>query len=194
MVKVGPFARGGKCRVATKAADHDFQPAATVTPVGMSLSASHEFFLYEVTSRVNSDCLVHCLIDWWQRVRVRFPHIHTLLINVDNEWPGESPSAYPAYAAFVGMSGILSTLSWHIQAGRTVPGDFGATLQWVLARLRQRGDPVCQHDDWERETSRRRLGTGISQSGVTLTREAMDAVETQLQRLPSLKKWFVDMA
>ena len=34
-VKVGPFARGGKSRVSTKAADHDFQPAATVTPVGI---------------------------------------------------------------------------------------------------------------------------------------------------------------
>jgi len=27
-VKVGPFARGGKSRVSTKAADHDFHPAA----------------------------------------------------------------------------------------------------------------------------------------------------------------------
>ncbi len=36
-VKVGPFARGGKSRVAVQAADHDFQPAATVTPVGIFL-------------------------------------------------------------------------------------------------------------------------------------------------------------
>ncbi len=45
MVKVGPFARGGKSRVATKAADHDFHPAATVTPVGIFLPASDELFL-----------------------------------------------------------------------------------------------------------------------------------------------------
>ena len=32
-VKVGPFARGGKSRVPTIAADHDFHPDATVTPV-----------------------------------------------------------------------------------------------------------------------------------------------------------------
>jgi hypothetical protein len=36
-VKVGPFARGGKSRVPTKAADHDFQPEAMVTPVGIIL-------------------------------------------------------------------------------------------------------------------------------------------------------------
>src|SRR5262245_39514172 len=33
-VKVGPFARGGKSRLPTQAADHDFEPLAKVTPVG----------------------------------------------------------------------------------------------------------------------------------------------------------------
>jgi hypothetical protein len=36
-VKVGPFARGGKSRVPTVAADHDFHPEATVTLVGIFL-------------------------------------------------------------------------------------------------------------------------------------------------------------
>jgi len=57
-VKVGPFARGGKSRVATQAADHDFEAKATVTPVGLFLPASDELFLYAVTSKVTSDCLV----------------------------------------------------------------------------------------------------------------------------------------
>ena len=48
-VKVGSFARGGKSRVPTKAADHDFQPSATVTPVGILLPASDEVFQYGVT-------------------------------------------------------------------------------------------------------------------------------------------------
>jgi hypothetical protein len=39
-VKVGPFARGGKSRATTKACDHDFKPAATVTPVGILLPAT----------------------------------------------------------------------------------------------------------------------------------------------------------
>jgi Rhodopirellula transposase DDE domain len=38
------------------------------------------------------------------------------------------------------------------------------------------------------------LVTRIYQTGVKLTKEAMEAVETQLQRLPSLEKWFVDIA
>lgn len=31
------------------------------------------------------------------------------------------------------------------------------------------------------------------QTGVKLTKEAMEVVETQLQRLSSLAKWFVDI-
>ena len=83
-VKVGPFARGGKSRVLVKAADHDFQPAATVTPVGIFLPATDDLFLYGVTSKVTSDCLVDCLAQWWESVRERFAHITTLVLNLDN--------------------------------------------------------------------------------------------------------------
>ena len=35
--------------------------------------------------------------------------------------------------------------------------------------------------------------TTTYQTGVKLTKEAMEVVETQLQRLSSLEKWFVDI-
>jgi hypothetical protein len=37
------------------------------------------------------------------------------------------------------------------------------------------------------------LGTTPDQTGVTLTKDAMEAVEAQLKRLPALGKWFVDI-
>ena len=83
-VKVGPFARGGKSRVPTVAADHDFHPEATMTPVGIFLPALDELFLYGITSKVTSDCLVDCLERWWEVVHDRFAHITTLVINLDN--------------------------------------------------------------------------------------------------------------
>ena len=82
--KVGPFARGGKSRVPTVAVDHDFHPDAMVTPVGISLPALDELFLYGITSKVTSDCLVDCLGRWWEVVHERFAHITTLVINLDN--------------------------------------------------------------------------------------------------------------
>ena len=36
-IKVGPFSRRGTSRVRVHAADHDFQPEARVTPVGLFL-------------------------------------------------------------------------------------------------------------------------------------------------------------
>jgi len=37
-VKIGPFSRGGKSRVDTRATDHDFKPDETLTPVGVFLA------------------------------------------------------------------------------------------------------------------------------------------------------------
>ena len=82
--KVGPFARGGKSRHSTKAADHDFEPEATVTPVGIFLPAFDEIFFSGVISKVTSDCLVDRLVDWWETVRERFSQIKTIVIHADN--------------------------------------------------------------------------------------------------------------
>jgi len=91
-VKVGPFARGGKSRVQVDAADHDLQPEATVTPVGILLPTSHALFVYGITAKVTSDCLVDRLVQWWETVRERFAHITTLVINLDN---GPNPTLKP---------------------------------------------------------------------------------------------------
>ena len=140
-VKVGPFARGGKSRVPTKAADHDFQPAATVTPVGIFLPASDEVFFYGVTSKVTSDCLVDRLVDWWETVKERFPDIRTLVINLDNG-EDESQSAYSVHAAPRGVCpavwhhdplGLLSAVPQQVQRHRTLLGDFGTSLEWGFA-------------------------------------------------------------
>jgi hypothetical protein len=82
--KVGPFARGGKNRAQTAASAHDFQPAATCTPVGILVPTLDEVFLYGVLSKVTSDCLADCVTQWWDTVQERFPHITPLVINLDN--------------------------------------------------------------------------------------------------------------
>jgi hypothetical protein len=59
----------------TKACDHDFKPQATVTPVGIFLPASDELFVYGITSKVTSDCLVDRLVQWWEMMRERLEAI-----------------------------------------------------------------------------------------------------------------------
>jgi hypothetical protein len=112
-VKVGPFSRGGKSRVAVQAADHDFQPEATVTPVGRFLPASDELFLYQVTSKVTSDCLVDCLTRWWEGVRERYGHVSMLVLNLDHgpETHSHRTQFMARLVAFVARFGVSVRLA-----------------------------------------------------------------------------------
>jgi transposase len=200
-VKVGLFSRGGKSRVPTYAADHDFQPEATVTPVGIFLPASDELFLYGVTSKVTSDCLADRLVQWWDQVRGRFPQITTLVINLDNGPENHSrrtqflyrmvefaqtyaltvrlayyPPYHSKYNPIERCWGILEN-HWNgalLDSIDTVL-QFAATMTWKGLR------PIVD------------LVTTIYKTGVKLTNEAMGALETQVARLPQLEKWFVDI-
>ncbi|GAC1360937.1 MAG: hypothetical protein NVSMB38_44860 [Ktedonobacteraceae bacterium] len=140
-VKVGPFARGGKSRVSSKAADHDFQSRATVTPVGIFLPASDEVFFYGVTSKVTSDCLVDRLMNWWETVKERFSHIKTLVLNVDNgpENHSRRTQFMQRLLEFVQQYGITVRLAYYppyhsrIQPHRAMLGDPRTALEWLLA-------------------------------------------------------------
>ncbi len=200
-VKLGPFARGGKSRVAVKAADHDFQPEGSVTPVGIFLPASDELFLYGVTSKVTSDCLVDRLAQWWTAVRERFATITTLVINLDNGPENHSrrtqfmqrmvefvqqyhvsvklayyPPYHSKYNAVERCWGILET-HWN-----------GSLLDSLDAVLR-----FASSMTWKGQHPVVELVTTSYQTGVKLTKEAMEEVEAHLTRLPELAKWFVDI-
>ena len=200
-VKVGPFARGGKSRTLVAAVDHDFQPVATLTPVGIFLPTLDELFVYGVTSKVTSDCLVDRLTQWWEAVRERFAHITTLVINVDNGPENHSrrtqfmqrlvefvqqyhvmvrlayyPPYHSKYNPIERCWGILEN-HWH-----------GALLDSIDTVLR-----FAATMTWKGTQPFVTLVTTTYQTGVTLTKEAMEAVEAKLKRLPHLGKWFVDI-
>jgi transposase len=200
-VKVGPFARGGKSRVSTQAADHDFEPLAKVTPVGIFLPAYDELFIYGVTSKVTSDCLVDRLSEWWELVRVRFAHITTLVINLDNGPENHSrrtqflrrivefaqhynlcvrlayyPPYHSKYNPVERCWGILEN-HWN--------GSLLDTLDAVLEFARTM--------TWKGKYPIVSLVTTTYASGVRLTKDAMEALEAQVARLPGLEKWFVDI-
>jgi hypothetical protein len=200
-VKVGPFARGGKTRVPTMGADHDFHPAALVTPVGILLPASAELFLYGITSKVTSDCLVDCLVRWWESVRGRFPAITTLVINLDNGPENHSRRTqfmqrlvdfaqhysltvrlayYPPYhSKYNPIERCWGRLENHWNGSLLDSLDvvmaFARTMTWKGQR------PVVE------------LVTTSYATGVKLTKEAMQRVEAQLTRHPTLGKWFLDI-
>ena len=200
-VKIGPFARGGKSRVQTKACDPDFKPEATLTPVGIFLPASDELFVYAVTSKVTSDCLVDRLVQWWEAVRARFAHITTLVINLDNgpENHSRRTQFMQRIVEFVQQYGISVRLVYYppyhskynpIERCWGILENHwnGAILDTVAAVLNFTASMT-----WNGLHPVVDLVTTLYHTGVRLSQEAMAAIEAQIVRLPGLDKWFVDI-
>jgi transposase len=200
-VKVGPFARGGKSRVQTQAADHDFKPEAKVTPVGIFLPALDDLFLYGITSKVTSDCLVDCLVNWWETVKERFPQIKTLLINLDNgpENHSRRTQFMKRLLEFVQQYQINVRLAYYPpyhSKYNPIERCWGILEQHWNGSLLDSVDALIQFArtmTWKGKHPRVELVTSTYQTGIKLTKKAMQAVETHLKRLPSLEKWFVDI-
>jgi Rhodopirellula transposase DDE domain len=83
-VLIGPFSRGGKSRLGTAGADHDFKPWGRLTPFGLFLPEPKELNLYFTPSKVTSDFIVDRLEEWWEGDRSRFPGVDRLLLDLDN--------------------------------------------------------------------------------------------------------------
>jgi hypothetical protein len=200
-VKVGPFARGGKNRVPTSAADHDFHPDATVPPVGIFLPALDELFLYGITSKVTSDCLVDWLGRWWEVVHDRFAHLTTLVINLDNgpENPSRRTQCMQRMVDFAHHTGLPVRLAYYPpyhSKYNPIERCWGILENHWNGALLDSIDTVMRFATtmtWQGKGPVVELVTTTYQTGVKLTKEAMQMVETQLQRLPGLDKWFVDI-
>ena len=200
-VKIGAFSRGGKSRVAVQAADHDFQPEATVTPVGIFLPEWDELSIYHVTSKVTSDCLVDCLTRWWETVRARFASITMLVINLDNGPENHSHRTQFMHriVAFVAQFGVSVRLAYY----PPYHSKYNAVERcWGILELHWNGSLLDSLETvlaftatmtWKGAHPLVDLVTTTYHAGVTLTKEAMAGVETQLLRLPDLAKWFVDI-
>ena len=200
-VKIGPFARGGKSRLQVEAADHDFAPAATITPVGIFLPTLDELFVYGVTSKVTSDCLVDRLAQWWEGGRERFAHITTLVLNVDNgpENHSRRTQFMQRLVEFVQQYRVTVRLAYYPpyhSKYNPIERCWGILENHWSGTLLDSIDTVLQFArtmTWNGRHPVVDLVTTTYQTGVTLTRDAMATVEAQLQRLPDLGKWFVDI-
>jgi hypothetical protein len=201
IVTVGPFARGGKSRRQVEAADHDFQPLATVTPVGICLPTLDELCVYGVTSKVTSDWLGDRLAQWWEAVRERFAPITTLVIKVDNgpenhsrrrQWMQRMVQFVQQYRVPVRLAYDPPSHSksnpiercWGIGENHW-NGTLLDSIDTVL--------PCARTMTWNGKHPIVELVTTTYQTGVRLTQEAMEMVEAQIERLPALGKWFVDI-
>ena len=199
-VKIGPFSRGGKSRVEVKAADHDFKPKATLIPFGIFLPALDELFMYFSTSRGTSDFIVDVLEMWWESVRERFPQIKTLVINLDN-----GPENHSRRTQFMKrLVEFARKYQLNIQLAHYPPyhSKYNPVERcWGVLENHWNGDVLDKTETalnyaktmtWKgKHPAGVELLTRTYETGAKLTAKEMDALETQIERLPGLEKWFV---
>jgi hypothetical protein len=182
--------------------DHDVQPEAMVTPVGLLVPTRDELFVYGITAKVTSDCLADCLERWWDAVRPQGPQITTLVIHLDHgpETQSRRTQFMQRMVTFAQQTG--RTIRWasyppyHSKYhpiercwGILENHGNGALLDSIDAVI-----PFAPTMTWQGAHPVGALVTPTYETGVKLTKAAMQAVEARLTRLPGLEKWFVDIS
>jgi transposase len=200
-VPIGPFSRRGRSRTGTKAADHDFKPEATLTPFGIFLPEHDDLWLYMARSKVTSDFIADRLEQWWRGVRLRFPGVKTLVINLDNGPENHSrrtqflkrivgfatehglrvrlayyPPYHSKYNPIERCWGVLE-MHWN-----------GSLLDSIEAAVGFAGSMT-----WKGKPPEVGVVETTYAKGVRLKPAEMKALESQVVRLPSLEKWFVEI-
>lgn len=198
-VKIGRFSREGKSRVVLPAWDHDFTPEAIVTPTGFLLPSLGELFLYVATSKVTSDFIVDALADCWSRLQPRLPQVRTLQLDLDNGPENQSHRTQfiTRLIEFANLTRLTVELAYYppyhskynpIERCWAVLENHwnGSLLDSVNAVVQ-----FAKTMTWRGLHPFVTLVTKTYQTGVKLTRQAMQVCETQLERLPGLERWFV---
>jgi len=195
------FSRGGLSRVTVKALDHDFQDKGTgkVTPYGIYLPETNELFLYLAQSKVTSDFMVDCLIDFWESQGARFPTVTELVLNQDNGPENHSRRTqfmkritqfvdqyrltvqlayYPPYhSKYNPIERVWGHLEKHWNGSLL---DSLATVVNFAGSFRFKQLPPCV-----------KVIAKVYETGVKLTLNEMARLEQRFERLPGLEKWFV---
>ncbi len=192
---------GEKNRVTTLAADHDFKPTATLTPVGIFLPQYHELYLFFVTSKVTADCLVDLLENWWHEVKDRFRSITSWVINADNGSENNSRRTQFMHrlVSWVNTEQIPIQLAYYPpyhSKYNSVERTFGWLEQHWNGSLLDTVDTVlnfAQNLEFKGKRPVVKLISQVYETGVKLSHKAMIELEKQFQRLPGLEKWFVEI-
>ena len=198
-VKVGLFSRGGRSRLSVAAWDHDFTPDVTLTPFGLGLPHSQELFVYLTTSKVTSDFIVDTLQDWWQQVSAHFPFGKTLQLDMDNGPENHSRRTQFVYRLIQFARNTDLTLElayyppYHSKYNPIERCWAGLENHWngTLLDTVETVVRFAQSLKWCGKHPFVKLVTRTYETGVKLTKQAMRACEEMIDRLPSLRKWFV---
>jgi transposase len=177
----------------------DGQSQTDPIPLGIFLPQPDRLYLYFTDSQLTSDFMVDCLEDCWRQMRQEFPHVRTLVLNLDNGPENHSRRTqfmkrltafvdhfhmtvnlayYPPYhSKYNPIERVWGVLENHWNGSLL---DSCETVLRFAQTFTFRGQLPLLH--W--------LKT-VYLTGIRLTQRQMACLETRLERFPALPKWFV---
>ena len=199
---IGPFSRGGKSRLGTEGADHDFRPWGKLTPFGIFLPDLKDLSLYFTSSKVTSDFIVDRLDDWWQANRSRHPQVRKLLLDLDNGPENSSRRTQFVYrlalwaqAAQVALE-LVYYPPYHSKYN-PVERCWGVLEVYWNGELLQSEEAVLGFAGSMTYAGKHPAVVRVSQEyakGVRRSKHEMKAVEKSLTRSSQLPKWHVSIS
>lgn len=197
-MNIGEYSRGGKTRADNQAADHDMGCQEKYTPFGIVNEDTGELHLTFGSSAKTSDFIVDALQAWWKQLPLQErDRISLLQIKADNgpESSGRRRQFlhrmvqfadtigkpiqllyYPPYhSKYNPIERCWGILEQHWNGTKLT--DAETMIQWAKTMTWKGLHPVVG------------LSHTVYEKGVTLTKEAMRAVEARLVRNPRLPKW-----
>jgi len=142
------------------------------------------------------------LEQWWQSVRERFEQVKTLVINLDNGPENQSHRTQflKRLVAFAQRSQLTITLAYYPpyhSKYNAVERCWGILEQHCNAEVLDTVETVVQFAQtmtWKGKVPVVQLLTTTYPTGVRLTKQAMAEVETHIQHLTGLERWFVEIS
>lgn len=197
-VNIGEYSRGGKTRGDNRAADHDMGCEQKYTPFGRVDEDSGQLHLTFGSSFKTSDFIVDGLYAWWERLPMdERDNLSVLQIKADNgpESNGRRTQFlkrmvefadhigkpiqllyYPPYhSKYNPVERCWGILEQHWNGAKLV--NVETMLEWAKSMTWKGISPVVE------------LSRTIYQKGVSLSKRAMQEVESRLERNPLLPKW-----
>lgn len=182
-----------------EAADHDFTPEHKLVPFGILDVMAGWLTILFGTSRETSDFIVDCLQHWWQDNQERYAHITQLVINLDNgpELQSRRTQFMARIVEFAEQTGLEIVLVYYPpyhSKYNPIERCWGILEMHWNGALLDSIETACQ---WARTMTWKYIEPVIQlldrsyKKGVSLTKQAFDAIEKRLQRNELLPKYHV---
>jgi hypothetical protein len=203
-VKIGPFSRGGSSRTGNAAADHDFQPNGQLTPFGIFVPEYDELDLYFTHSKVTSDFMADALDEWWRRHRERFEAVRAvrrLIVDLDNGPENHSRRTQFLYrlVQFAQRHRLVVQLAYYPpyhSKYNPIERCWGILEGYWRGEILDSEEAILGYArsmTYNGNHPRVHRVVADYAKGVGRTPRQMRQLETLVDRLPGLEKWFVEI-